>query len=389
MLPRSVAGEARRFFRVTPRECLTHARLVAAIGWIVVVVTIGAGSTNTSIFGPLKWTDFVHIYSLGAAARTHQPDLLYDSARLHDLQSSLVPESAADRFLTPYSPQTAIFFAPLTVLPYWWAGLVWAVISLAVYASILLAIARRQAADRTLLLTAALAFPPAWQLVLYGQTSALILLAFFFAWIALTHRRPFAAGVAWSLLWIKPQFGVALAAVFLLAGEWRIIAGAIVGSAVQWAVVFALWGPSIVRAYLEMLRQVPGVHSLLEPDAFKLHSIAAVTRLLAPLQWPLWAVLSLVVVWRATRTWTSARRLDQRFGVLALGALLVNPHLFIYDAVLLAPIALWLQPYPIAAWVYAVGLAFFFPTAVVIGVQASTLILCAFFWKVSRRGTHA
>ena len=103
---RSVAADLRRFLRASPHEMRTHARFVAAIAWVVVIVTVGAGSTNTSIFGPLKWTDFVHVYSLGTAARTNQPEVLYDAERLHDLQASLVPESASDRFLTPYSPQT-------------------------------------------------------------------------------------------------------------------------------------------------------------------------------------------------------------------------------------------------------------------------------------------
>jgi hypothetical protein len=105
---RSVAADLRRFLRVSPHEMRTHARLVAAIAWVVVIVTVGTGSDETSIFGPLKWTDFVHIYALGTAAR-HAPSLTSFTmpSGLHDLQASLVRSLHPTRFLTPYRPQTA------------------------------------------------------------------------------------------------------------------------------------------------------------------------------------------------------------------------------------------------------------------------------------------
>jgi hypothetical protein len=106
-----------------------------------------------------------------------------------------------------------------------------------------IAVSHGTTTDRTLMLTAALAFPPAWQLVLYGQTSAVILLSFFLAWIALMTSpavccRPcMVAAVDQASVRRLP-----LPRLFLLAREWRIIAGAIVGSAVQWAAVFCVVG---------------------------------------------------------------------------------------------------------------------------------------------------
>jgi hypothetical protein len=103
--------------------------------------------------------------------------------------------------------------------------------------------------DRVFVVAAALAFPPAWQLAVYGQTTLIPLLAFTAAWEALEHDRRVLAGVALSLLTIKPQFAVVITAVTLLTLEWRMMLGAAAGIAVQFKEQRRLW----YRALLERM----------------------------------------------------------------------------------------------------------------------------------------
>lgn len=371
-------------FALSAREARRHAVVVAVVTWTVAIAVVGIGRSDVSIFGPLKWSDFVHMYALGAAARLDRPELLYDAAGLHDLQAALVPASGDVRYLTTYSPQTSLAFAPLSALPYWWAGLTWAGLSLAIYGCALGLAGRHAGPDRATVVIAALAFPPASQLVLHGQTTPFVLAGFVLAALALARGRPVLAGVAWSLLWIKPQFGIGLAAVMLLSREWRIIAGAVLGSAAQFALVLWWWDLSVLRAYAEAVAALPAAQHLLEPAAYKLHSVAALTKLLGPAHWPTLAATSALIAWRAARVWRSSRPLTFRFAVLALAAFLVNPHVSIYDGVLLACVALWLFPHTeLWRWAYAVGAVLLLPTAALVGVQASAILLCVLLWRLS------
>ena len=165
-----------------------HAIVAALVGWTYVAAFAGLGHGNVSWLRALKWADFVHFYTLGDIARTQSTALLYDTALQHARQVALVPESIADVFIPVYPPQTALLFAPLSLLPYLPAGLIWVLVTVAAYGwSVWFAWrpARERLPDRTLLVAAALAFPPVWQLAAYGQTAAVVIVAFAVSWWAL------------------------------------------------------------------------------------------------------------------------------------------------------------------------------------------------------------
>lgn len=371
--------------------------MLATIGWAVLLVFVVAVPGYHSRFGTLKWTDFVHFYTLGDAAVHAAPTLLYDADALHERQEQLVPASAADRYLPVYAPQTALIFAPFARIPYLAAGAVWAGVIVGTYLwAVHLAWrrSRQHLPDFGTVALLALASPPLVQLVGHGQTTPVVVLAFAGGWRACESGSPLMAGLALSLLAIKPQFGLVLAAVAVLSWQRALIAGVLLGVLIQVAATSAVFGGDVWVDYLSMLRGLSAQTAMLEPAPSKMHSLAAVSKLLPEVvgqtAW-LFASVCLIVatatVWRRHASW----RL--RFGTLVLASALVNPHLSIYDVTVLAlPVVWiggWLAERRIEArryWqlVYWLVVSVLLPTAALIRLQLSPLLMLALFLEARR-----
>ena len=329
---------------------------------------------------------------MGAVVTADPKAPIYDVRRLHAVQTSLVPESDPELYLPVYPPTIGLMFAPFTVMSYGAAAAIWTLITIVGYA-VMVRSTWRTFADRlpdaSFVAAAAAAFPPFWNLVINGQNTIVPIAAFYLAWRALEGDRRFLAGLALGLLFFKPQFGLALAVVVLAGGEWAMLAGLAVAAAVHTGVVAATTGLTSLADYLQFMRQVMAAEHLIEPDPFELHSIRSLVRL-APdaLETALWLAASAVVLERTVRVWRSAAPTNVRMAVLVIATVLVSPHLFLYDAAILALPLLWLGGWAQTAagariadryWrlVPLLFAAFLFPIAQLIMIQPSVLLL---FW---------
>lgn len=375
--------------------------LTAAILWVALIIDFSAGSGDRSLAGPVKGADFLQFYTIGFLVRTHQAESLYDFNALHRAQVELVPDSAPDLYPPVYPPHAALLFAPFSLWSFHHAMLVWNLITIAVFGVILRSGWRpvaKHLPDAWFIFAAAAAFPPFWNLILHGQATILILMAFWAGWLALECRRPFLAGVAFGLLLIKPQFAIPLAVIVVACREWAILAGAITAVAVQVGTVALALGWTVLKAYWTFVPIMLQQADLLEPKPFQSHSLRALTRL-AP-AWiglPLWGILSALVVVYAVRIWKTSAPLRVRFGMVIMVAVLVNPHLIVYDATVLALPLIWFgayvqeaSPLPEATrfWtgVYWLFVTFLAPTAIAVGVQVSVVLM---MWLVVLIGRTA
>jgi len=368
--------------------------------WCVAGIIAFAGPGYRSIFGPLKGSDFVQFYTLGHIDARTAPTILYDPEAFHRLQTQLVPESDPERYLIVYPPHVTLVFRPLALLPYGSAALAWATILALTYAACIWLAWRPFKAvlpDRRLLFAAAAAFPPFWYLVLHGQTAIVPLVGFCLGWLALEHRRPFWAGMALGLLLLKPHFALMLPVVVLFSREWRMLAGGIVSVAVQLIATVALLGTGVLRDYAAVVMRFGELRQLLEPRPEQMHSISAVTNRLSP-EWGMivWALLSTVIAFQTIRAWRSGAPASLRVAVLVVASVLVNPHVFVYDVVVLAPALVWL-----AGWVYreaptlhltksffvlavyGLNLSLLVPSGALIPIQVSVLVLSGLFAVVT------
>lgn len=400
--PDPAAGGKRngRWWTVSAREARVHATILAVALWTAALVFAVAGPTRRSVAGPLKGGDFIQYYTLGHLAAAGDAATMYDAAGYHAAQVALVPESVEDIYPTVYPPQTALLFVPFSLLSYGQAALLWAVLSLLVYAAVVRSAWRAGAPhlrDRGLLIASAAAFPPVWQMVLHGQVTIVLLAASCVAWRALCRRRHALAGAALGALALKPQFGLAFAVIVLARRDWPMLWGAAASVALQALAVWVLLGPAALSGFASVVPVWLADPDFLEAKAYQSHSIRAVTRLLP--SWGgavLWAAASSVVLWQTGRVWLSGASLEVRFGLVLLASVLVNPHLIVYDAALLALPLLWwgswFESRPSredvrAYWAatYALFAAFLIPTAALLAVQASVLLMGWMFWFVSQR----
>lgn len=363
--------------------------LVAMIGAAVISVD-AIEKANRRFEGPLKGADFVHFFTLGHLASVHDVAAMYDINALHEAQVRLVPESKTFLYPPVYPPQIPVLFAPLSGWSYYTALVVWDVLSIVGYLWILYRAWKPVSAllpDRSVLIVAAVTFPPFWMLVLYGQISMLILAAFWAGWMLLERRHDFLAGAAFGLLAIKPQFGVPLAVVVLAGREWAMLRGAVASVALQSVAVWVMMGTAAFQGFAATLAVTVGNVDLLESKPIYSHSLRTLTRL-APngIGIPLWIVAAAIVLWYTVRVWKSDAPIRVRVGTVLLASVLVNPHVIIYDAIVLALPLIWFAAYvqeeprrALAAnfwktvcWLFA---ALFVPTASAIGLQVSVLLM--------------
>ncbi len=375
-----------------------HALVAAIALWLVTIVVTVGGRGPTNMVGILNTPDFVQFYTLGRLADERRVTEAYDFRAFHDEQAKLIPASKELIFPPVYPPQAAIAFIPLSRLSYATAQRTWTALSIILYALIVWrtwSACRTHLTDPVLVFAAAAVFPPFFQTVIYGQVTILILAPCFLAWRALEAKRHVAAGFVLGFLAIKPQFGVVFAVVVLMRRDWRMLAGALASVAVQLVCAWGVLGADAFRGYFAVLQTVSAHADALEAKPFQSHSVRALTRLLPGwLGLSAWLGISGVVLWKAARTWCSDAPLNRRFGLAMLAAVLVNPHLIVYDAAILVLPLLWFGA-DVAAhgsedairrygtFVYGLFLVFFIPTAALIKVQLSVVFMLWLCWKVS------
>jgi hypothetical protein len=372
------------------RKARGHVLLLMAVLWIGAAVTQFAGSTNRTLVGPLKAADFVHFYTLGTLVRTGRSDLLYDYAGQHAVQGELVPEAADLVYPTVYPPQTAILFAPFSLFAYQTAALLWVALTIFCYSVIVRAAwmpVSSQLPDALFLGAAAAAFPPFWQLVIHGQSTIIVLIAFVLGWLALERRRDFLAGCAFGLIAMKPQFGLGLAVVVLARREWRIALGAVVSITAQLLIVYLLLDAAVWQGFLRMAQLAADHSDLLQAKPYQTHSLRTIARL-APdsIETPLWLGASASALWLAARVWCLDAPLRLRLSAVILASVLVNPHVIVYDATILVLPLIWVSAAvhhvpraDSASWywlgIYGLFVTLLAPTAAIIGVQLSVLLM--------------
>jgi hypothetical protein len=104
----------------------------------------------------------------------------------------------------------------------------------------------------------------------------------------------------------------------------------------------------VMRAYFDTLWHLSRVIGGLEPGLapIQMHSLRSFWTLLIPsppVALALYILSSIVVICIAAALWKSSSPLALRFSALTLAAVLANPHLFVYDLLVLAPVFLLLM----------------------------------------------
>jgi len=396
--------------------------MLAATPLALWAVSVASGSGLVDSAGNVVGADFAAFYTAGSFVRAGRTDALGCLVAQSDFQHRLVAPVVVEGF-TPWisPPFVAYLFAPLAGLPYpvalgcfWSLGILTLVVTL-VLSRRLLGLA--QPTGRLLLL--ALSYFPTAAWLTFGQTSVFSLALMTASVAGLLSGREVLAGLALGCFACKPQLALGLGAALLFARRWRAVLGA-VASAVGLFGASALSLPGPTRAWLvgspalfSFIRQsgypMGGLASLYGASALLLDGVSRTVAGVVGAALTLAAVAGLHALWRRV-PWRPSRP-SFRFALAATlaVALLVSPHLYFYDLMLLLlPAALAfealsrrpsLDASPILAatsWVYYLGLPSPYLalaqqavsrrlTGHPAALQLETLAVGLWAWRVGRR----
>ena len=329
---------------LTSKRVRAHASILGLCLWSIYLWTLATPGLRDRN-GNLKGTDFLHFYTLGSLALAHRGADLYDMRAQAALAAQRVPEAAGIQYLPLYPPQVSMLFAPLAHLSYGWALAFWWTFSAGLYGLCCYCVWRACLNLREhggTVAVGAVAFPAFFNLIAWGQTSALALACFTLMFFLLRDRREFLAGLTLGCLIFKPQLGLAAAIVFVSMGAWRIIAGATLSAGVQLLAGVLYYGTEPLRHWINVLSNVRGVLPWLEPKPYQTHSLRTFWSMLVPwaeVSFGLFVVSAIVVLVFTVAVWRrgGAAPLALRYASLLLATVLIAPHLTVYDLVILAP----------------------------------------------------
>lgn len=293
-------------------------------------------------------------------------------------------------------------FWPFAYAPYLVAFAMWSVMNALLYAGCLAVMARLYptlAAHRSALILAALAFPPFFNAVAHGQVSILALGCVVASFYAFVRDDRFIAGLALGCVAFKPPVFIAFMFAWIAVREFRVVIGMMVAGAAQLVIVVLFAGLDSIRAYVEFAVRLPRVDELvLAVKPYQMHSLRSFWMLLGAgrFEIELWLLSSLVVLVILARCWRREPAEDMRFAALTVAAMLIDPHLYIYDGVMMVPALLvaiararvlgeTIVADAIRVAVYLLFVCLFLgPLSRITHVQLSVLVMAALFFAMTR-----
>jgi len=406
--------------RLTPQRIRAHAVILALCLWGVCAVDFSTpGPLDRA--GNIKFQDFLPLYVSAQLIAHGRATELYDQQVTENSVQALVGQTTVGqtnvgqttRLRLPYlyGPQVSLIFVPLARFSFPVAARIWVGTSLLIFLACVYLVWKScpgLCSRSGIVVLCAIAFPPLFHFVVRGQLSAVVLACFTAAFLAFRSGRTLLAGIALGFLVFKPQFLVAIPLVLLLAQAWKTLSGVVVAAAAQLALASLYFCTLVMRAYFDTLWHISRVIGALELNLapIQMHSLRSFWSLLVPRPEPALALCilsSLVVVSIAAVVWKSAAPLALRFSALTLAAVLVNPHLFVYDVLVLAPVLLlladWILTHPqhpsSAALAQLTYLAFVLPllgpisqwTHIQLSVPTFAALLWV-LWRDSRTPSH-
>src|SRR5260370_15613372 len=169
------------------------------------------------------------------------------------------PPGSGSRLPTSTPPDLAWLVTPLSFLPYSWAAWIWTGVLATAFVIVFTLAAPGRGPMQLITGVAAAVLLPVFVGVLFGQVSLLVVAAVALSWWLLSRERPWLAGLALSVLILKPQIAFLVPPALLLAGYWR-VAPAWLAVSVPLAVVTLLaTGTEVFHQVSQSLHLVSGV----------------------------------------------------------------------------------------------------------------------------------
>ncbi len=363
-------------------------------GLLVVVLLSTVWTVATAGWYPLG-IDAMQFYGAADLVNRGESNRLYDQAHFQTLQQPLAQGEDCSHHYSFYPPIVALLLTPWAKLPYSEARVVWWVAEALFFAFAGWMIHRWVGIPRPWRLSAVLAVAilmPVWMAMRVGQMTPVWLVAILGGFLLHQRGRRFAAGLALSVLAMKPQLALPLGMWLAMRRDWRALGGMFAGAAVQNLLVMACLGPAMPFYYLRELPNIMRDAKMADHTAAYEQSIAGtVKNLLMASGWLMpeqrWTamliqpVLALAAGMGLYQVVRGSRRLEalgsSEAGAIArnyeyasavLFVVLTTPHLLLYDAAILAAAIAYLLKTP--AWRLGAALVASLTTAAALAYYA-------------------
>lgn len=355
-MERSIPEKIQRVIGPLPghREARAFSTFALIGGLVACGLSLYYGFRGETFMGRPMGSDFVQFYAAGKLLNQHQPALIYDIPAFSKLQHQVVPEMSPTQMLVfGYPPVVSALFRPFALLPYRWAYCVWLVFSLAIYTSGLWLLFRslsRASYRRTAFLLALSAPMYTLETWMGAQLSVIGFFAVVLFLCCFERRWPLLAGLALGLATYKPSLVAIPAAVMLLGGCWRMLAGLSVSSALMILASIAASGVNGLWLWILRLR-VFGVYATTNEAILRrtkyvdLNSFFTVLLGAGSLERAIATVATsvafLILGWNWWRSRHQATHEAQRYlwAATLTWTMMINIYVPVYDTILLVPAA--------------------------------------------------
>ncbi len=342
----AATAAARWLTRLARADWLNRDRIVAWGGILLVLEVaflIFMVLWHHDVFGridPPTTTDFVSFYAAGKLALAGTAALAYDQAAHAAAEVAATAPGIGYQYFY-YPPVYLLLCAPLALLPYMVAFVLFQAATLAMWLMVMRRILNVPGWSWCIPM---LAYPAVFWTIGIGQ-NAFLTAALLGATTLLLDEQPIGAGMALGMVCYKPHLALLAPVALAAGGRWRAFAAATATVAALVGVSVALFGVDTWRGYLTALAGSGAVYETgrIELTGFVTpYGAARVLGASAHVGQMVQAAVSLLAVAAIAWIWRRDPGPAPRSAALAAGILLSVPLALIYDLLLLTVAMAWL-----------------------------------------------
>ncbi|WP_085908506.1 glycosyltransferase family 87 protein [Kiloniella majae] len=348
-------------------RAINYSIIIAVITLSFHIISIIAGHNLQTYFDIPIGADFVAFYTGGSFYNQGVLEKAYELApemyfpEQFKFQRDLIAEDYLGHspFINP--PYAALLYAPFAKLDYIPAYIAWIIFNVTLLFISVQVIRSELPIFQQLSLTktflACFLFYPTVACFLYGQATPIILMLYCLCYTFLRRGQDFKAGFCLGLLAFKPQLAIGIALVLLL--KWRI--NALIGGALSLSASLAIGFilmPNEMSSYIDLSPRLldflrspayptQGIDSFFGFSVFLFENINPLLTDISTYILTTITILLLLKLWWKSPWLEDMPKWDLSMAVTICWGLLISPHLFYYDLMLLLlPGAIMIQHLP-------------------------------------------
>ncbi|MET3266035.1 alpha-1,2-mannosyltransferase [Bradyrhizobium japonicum] len=321
---------------LTPKRVYWYPKVFFSISLALWVAYVLTGHGGLDFRGHPIGTDFSSFWAASSLVLSGHAGDAYDQIKHYEAQQAHFGEGV-QYYAWFYPPSALLLVAPLGILPYLPALIIWLAATGAAYVATVYRFIQR--ADAIIPI---LCFPAVLINTIHGQ-NAFLSTAIVGTGLLMSDRRPFAAGLILGTLCFKPQLAPMLAVVVVARMNWKMALGAALSVCSLLISATLIFGLEVWQQFASI---VPVSAMWLEYGVMgfaKMQSAFATVRLLGGgigLAYSIQALVTISIAVLLFMIWRTSASPRLRAGATGAAILLGTPFLLDYDLVLLSlPIA--------------------------------------------------